>query len=144
MYGILNISEATTLAVHAMTFLAAQDPDRPVSTKEIAEIMAVSDNHLSKVVQRLVRAGLARAQRGPKGGVLLARDSKDISLLEVYEAIEGRLEITKCLLKTRLCKPGECIFGDLLPKITGEVKDYMEKTHLSDLKHVFAGVKLAS
>jgi Rrf2 family protein len=140
MSNIFNISEAASLAMHAMTFMASQKECGPVTSKEMASTMNVSENHLSKVMQRLVKAGLADAHRGPKGGVNLARDSKDITLLEVYEAIEGKLVTLPCLLKTTLCRPGDCIFGDLLYSVNTKIKSYLAATRLSDIEHVFGGI----
>jgi len=91
MSGVLKISNAATIALHAMTYLAAF-PDNKHMTKEIASLHQVSEAHLSKVLQRLTRAGLVKAVRGPKGGFSLAKSADEISLLEVYETIEGTLE----------------------------------------------------
>lgn len=137
MSDILNISEAVSIALHAMTLVAAQEEQVPLSVREIAETLNVSEHHLSKVFQRLTKARLVKPHRGPKGGVTLVKDPDKTSLLEVYEVIEGELESNKCLLKTRLCKPGNCIFGDLIGNVNKQVKDYLSKTKLSDLKHVF-------
>ncbi len=67
MPGILNISEATSLAIHAMIYIEANS-NRKVSTKEIAVEFDASEAHLSKVLQRLVRSGYVKSVRGPKQG----------------------------------------------------------------------------
>ena len=89
-HNMLRISEAASIALHTMAYLA-RNKDRMVSTHEIAGAMGLSENHLAKVRQRLVKAGLVEAQRGPSGGFMLSRPAEDITLLEVYEAIEGPL-----------------------------------------------------
>ena len=142
MNSILNISEAASIAIHAMTFIAALDRETPVSTSEIAGQLDVSENHLSKVLQRLMKAGLVDARRGPKGGFLLARGADEITLLDVFEAIEGPLSVRTCLMKTRICDPGNCILGDMVHEVTSSVKQYLSSHTLEDRKEVF--MKLAA
>jgi Rrf2 family protein len=126
-----------------MVFLAAQESSAPVTTKKMASIMDVSENHLSKVMQRLVKSGLAEARRGPKGGVSIAGDPHKITLLMVYEAIDGRLNISPCLLTTNLCKPGECIFGDLIHSVGRQMKNHLSENSVADVAYVFADHKIS-
>ncbi len=139
MSNVLRISEAASLALHAAVFLAA-NPGKPISTREIASALEVSEAHLSKVMQRLARTGLVNSVRGPKGGFLLARSPARISLLEVYEAIEGRLLPANCLLGTPVCKGEGCILGDLVETLNGQVREYLSRTRLSELVGVYGGI----
>ncbi|MEW6202867.1 MAG: Rrf2 family transcriptional regulator [bacterium] len=139
MHNLLRISEATSLALHAMTYLAAQEKQglHVISTKEISEAIEVSEAHLSKVFQRLARSGLLTAQRGPKGGVMLSDPPSKTNLLSIYEAIEGPLVSSDCLLKSKVCKPQECVMGGLLESINKQIKYYLERTKLSDIAKVY-------
>jgi Rrf2 family protein len=136
MSGLVKFTEAASLALHTMSYLSA-DAERLVPVHEVAERLEVSENHLAKVMQRLVRAGLAHSTRGPKGGFILARDPGAISLLEVYEAIEGPLDTCPCLFPTPRCS-GSCLLGDVIGKANRQVRDHLSRTHLSDLTRVFA------
>lgn len=137
MSSVLKISEAASIALHSMVFLR-ENRERAFSTREIAEALQVSGNHLSKVFQRLSRARLVNSIRGPRGGFTLGRDPSEINLLEIYEAIEGPLTPTDCLLKNPMCKKEGCVFGDLLEKVNREVTDYMAETKLSSfVDHLF-------
>lgn len=137
MSNLLKISEAASLALHAMVYLASQE-NGPVSTARIAEALGVSRAHLSKVMQWLSRDGLVDSVRGPKGGFVLARDPGDITLLDVYEVIEGPLEESECLLDAPACG-GQCILGDLLRSVNRQVAEKLKGTRLADLTGVFAG-----
>lgn len=132
MSSIVKISEATSIAFHSITSLAA-DPERPISTKEIASKFHISEAHLSKVLQRLAKAGLVKSARGPKGGFLLDRPADEITLLDVYEAIDGPLISTTCLLGTPLCGKNGCIFGGMLESVDDQVREYLAGTNLGDL-----------
>jgi Rrf2 family protein len=133
MSSILRISEAASLALHSMAFLAS-DPETPVPTKEIALRLHISEAHLSKVLQRLTRVGLVRSTRGPKGGFILGKPAKDISLLDVYESIEGPMVPNKCLLGKPVYDKDKCILGGLLEEVDKRVKEYLAKTTLDMLE----------
>jgi Rrf2 family protein len=132
MSSVLKISEATSLALHSMAFLAAK-PEQATTTKEIAARFNVSEAHLSKVLQRLTKAGFVESTRGPKGGFALSRPADEISLLDVYEFMEGPLTSRKCLLGTPVCRGNECILGGLLETVDRQLRDYLSKAKLSEL-----------
>lgn len=132
MSNLLKISEAASMGLHAMVLLAV-DPERLLNTKEAASLLDVSEAHLAKVLQRLARAGLVDSVRGPKGGFLLARQPSTITLLEVYEAIEGPIIARNCLFNTQLCDGEHCIFGNLLESVDSQVKEYLGRTKLSEV-----------
>ena len=136
MPSVLKISEAASLALHTVVFLAAH-PDQPESTRAIASILGVSEAHLSKVLQRLTRAGLVRSTRGPRGGFTLARSSEEMTLLEVYEVMEGALTQSQCLLSKPVCGERGCILGGLLIAIDQQVSDYLAQTKVFELADRF-------
>lgn len=133
MANVLKISEATSLALHSMTYLAENHDGKPVSTKEVSEKFGISEAHLSKVFQRLTRVGLVRTQRGPGGGARLGKPAADITLLDIYEAIEGPLEYGSCLLGTRTCNYASCILGQLVHSVNSQVRDYLKANTLAAL-----------
>ena len=128
--GILKISEAATLALHAMVVLA-QNQDRLVSVKEIAGNLEISANHLSKVMQRLNKAGLIDSIKGYNGGFKLVKSEEDINFLSIYELFDGKLQNKTCLLTKKKCT-GECVLGDLVESVNTQVKEKFQKTKLSD------------
>ena len=70
--------------------------NRLVNTKEIAEEHHIPLELLAKVLQALAKHEMVESQNGPKGGYLLAREPRDISIAQVLEAIEGPLGIADC------------------------------------------------
>ena len=140
MANLLRMSEATALALHTMVYLA-RDPEHPVPAREIAGSLHASEAHLAKVLQRLSRAGLVKAQRGPTGGYSTTGNGAEITLLEVYEAIEGSLRSNHCLFEAPVCDGGDCIMGDLLERIHEQVRSYLSETRLSDLIETHEGIE---
>lgn len=131
MQSVLKISEAASIALHAMTYIAFHS-DEPVSTKEIAKSFGVSANHLSKVLQRLVKADLLRSIKGPLGGFELTKKCEDITFLEIYEAIDGKINTGCCLFGRNVCNSEDCIMSDFLNKTNKSVKDFFGNRRLSD------------
>ena len=136
MADVLRISDAASLAMHAMVFMAA-DPARRLAVGEIATQLHVSEAHLSKVLQRLAKAGLVKSVRGPKGGFVLGKPVDQVTLLDAYEAIEGPLASSHCLLGLTSCSAKRCILGDLAGVVNSRVRDYLAKTRLSKLSDIF-------
>jgi Rrf2 family protein len=137
MHGIVKFTEAVSLALHAMAFLAAER-ERRVQIQDIAGALKVSPSHLAKVMQRLAKTGLIRSVRGRTGGFVLARDPGEITALEVYEAVEGPLEICHCLFPEPQCR-GDCMLGDTLAKASGLIRDRLSRASLAELSAVFSG-----
>jgi len=133
MKTALRVSEATSLALHAMALLA-QNGLHALSCNEMATTLSVSEAHLSKVLQRLGKQGFVSSTRGPKGGFRLAKPAGAVSLLEVYEAIDGPVQFSNCLFETPVCEGnGQCIMGDLLASVDDQVLRYLRDTRLTDL-----------
>ena len=140
MPSVLKISEAATMALHAVAYLS-HAKDRPVATKTIADRLSCSEAHLSKVLQRLTKSGILSATRGPKGGFVIARPTSEISLLEVLEIIDGKLSHEACLFDSPVCQGENCILGDLLGSINNQVKSYFEGTTVDSLNGCLAEVE---
>ena len=136
MSNVLRISNAASLALHAMGLLAT-NPERPLATSEAAVTLSVSENHLQKVMQRLHHAGLVRSIRGPHGGFELALPPDRITLMQVYEAIEGPLTLTQCLLGRPRCQGNCCILGHLVESTNREFSQYMSTRTVAQLAEVY-------
>ena len=130
MANLLKISEAASLALHTMSYIAAHK-DKYSTTHEIAQVLQVSENHLSKVCQRLVKAGFIHAVRGPGGGMKLGKPADQINLKEIYEIIDGQIGNNYCLLGKPVCDGSGCVLGDLLKSVNDEVRNYFENTTLA-------------
>lgn len=129
MNSILRISDAASIAFHTMYILASNN-DKLFSTKEIALTLNVSENHLAKVLQRLAKVGLVSSARGPKGGFVLGKKPQEITLLDIYEVIDGPLNPATCLIGKPVCN-NNCILGDLIESINKKVTEQFKSTKLS-------------
>jgi Rrf2 family protein len=114
----------------------ARDSQKQYSAGELSQILKVSQAHLAKVMQRLVKEGMVSSTRGPKGGFILGKPAEEISFLSIYEAIEGPMTSVSCLLAQPVCKNRECIFGDLVQNMNRQILERMANTTLASQKIV--------
>jgi Rrf2 family protein len=85
----VRISEGVEWALHCLVLLATVPPDRALSAARLAEFHGVPAPYLAKHLQALSRAGLVDTVPGPRGGYRLARRPRDVTVLEVVQAVDG-------------------------------------------------------
>ncbi len=139
--NLIRISEPASLSLHAAAILARR-PEERVATKEIASTLRVSEHHLAKVMQQLARAGIVHSTRGPHGGFKLALAPKDITLLQLFEVVEGPLGDAECLLSQQVCDGADCLVGELVHSVHKHVRQYLADTTLAQLAQKFTLVSI--
>jgi len=87
--GITMLSQTSELGIYITLYLALAGDGPPVTPRRLAEVLGGSQTYISKVTGNLVKAGILRAQRGARGGVLLNHKPEQITLLMVVEACQG-------------------------------------------------------
>jgi Rrf2 family protein len=92
----LQISRKIEYGLRAMVCLAAQTPGTVVPFREIARRMDVPEDFLAKILKTLVGRGLVASVRGAHGGYRLTKAPKDITFLDVIEAVEGPFVVSLC------------------------------------------------
>ena len=99
----LQITRKIEYGLRAMIFLASQSSERQVPLAEIARRMQVPEDFLAKILKILVARNLVRSTRGAHGGYSLARLPRDITFLDVIEAVEGRIVVNVCQADHEAC-----------------------------------------
>lgn len=100
----MQISTHFRYGLRVLVELASSGNSKPLSLKLISERQELPVKFIEHLVSKLKSAGIVQSYRGKFGGYLLARSPEDITLLDVFIALEPRQKILKCL-----SKPGECI-----------------------------------
>jgi Rrf2 family transcriptional regulator, cysteine metabolism repressor len=85
----MKLTRASSYALHAVAFMAAQKSDKPVASHNIAAARNIPERFLLKVLKPLVSARVLHSIKGPNGGYRLARSPGDITMLEIIEAVDG-------------------------------------------------------
>jgi Rrf2 family protein len=128
MSKIVTLSEAASIALHGMILVAKSK--KLINVVQIADVTTSSKHHVAKVFQRLVKENFVESQRGPSGGFALKKKAKDISLLEIYEAIEGKIVINECPLDKAVCPFDKCILNSVTKDMTIQYRNYLESKTL--------------
>jgi Rrf2 family protein len=104
----LNLSQAGEYALSSLARLALCFP-RAVPVEDLARVQGIPRPFLAKILGRCAKAGIVRAKTGPSGGMSLARDPENITLLNVIEACEGDFQRARCVFYSeRVCDGPAC------------------------------------
>jgi len=130
MSQLISLSEAAAIGLHSMVYIASSK--EKLNVNQISEFIGSSKHHVAKVMQRLVKEDLVSSNRGPAGGFEMKKSPEEITLLDIYEAIEGPINTHICLGNKMVCPFRKCVFGDLSNKMTIEFKNYMQSRTLAE------------
>jgi Rrf2 family protein len=130
MSQIIALSEAATIGLHSMVLIARSKD--VINVGQISDKIQSSRHHVAKIMQRLVKDGYISSNRGPNGGFVLRKKPEEISLLNVYECIEGKFEVQTCPGDKAICPFGCCLMGDLSHRLSFELRDYLSKKMLNE------------
>jgi Rrf2 family protein len=106
----MQITRQADYAVRAVLYLARLGGGERAATSTVAEEQRIPPSFLAKIISQLSIAGLLHTSRGARGGVTLARPAKEITLLDVIEAIDGPIMLNECV-----GEEGDCSFDDDCP-----------------------------
>lgn len=112
----------------------ARQPERVFAASELAAASRVSVSTASKILKRLVRAGLLRSLRGAHGGYALARPAGEISLAQVIDALEGPPGLTECSVRDGLCAQEQgCAIRGNWQAVDRLIRQTLAQTSLADM-----------
>lgn len=87
----MKLTRSLEQAVCIITLLSTQDNMAPLASDAISQRLQVSSSYLKKIMRKLVVQNIIRSVSGNNGGFSLAKNPKDITLLEIVEAVESDL-----------------------------------------------------
>ena len=87
--AMFNLSRKALLAIEAIVDIAHHGRSDPVPSRDFAERLGIARRHLEPVLQALVRDGILKSIRGPRGGYVLARERRRITLGDIVRAAQG-------------------------------------------------------
>jgi Rrf2 family protein len=106
----MQITRQADYAVRAVYYLTQLGSENRAATSQIAKEQHIPPSFLAKIISQLSVAGLLHTSRGARGGVSLAREPEEISLLDVVEAIDGPIVLNECV-----ADEGSCTFTQECP-----------------------------
>ena len=129
----MNLNRSVTYGMIAMGHIARQTDAPWVQTEEISDKYNLPNDYLLKIMNHLVRAGLLRGKRGPHGGFSLAKPAKEISLLEIIEAVEGSIKNYYEIAQQAKKQKYAVKMDEICSKAADQAIAILKKAKLSDL-----------
>lgn len=128
---MLTLSKKSSLALEAVLDVAYNSRPHPVQSKDITQRQGIPQRYLEQVLQKLVRAGLLKGVRGPRGGYTLAKERRRITLGDVLRVID-RMEHDDDDAPTHSAL-GEAIIGPIRETVQVELLRKFDEVSMEDL-----------
>ncbi len=131
---MLSLSSSTGYAIKALNALP-NPGGKSLAAEAVAERADVPGPYLAKLVQRLVEAGLVTSKQGRSGGLLLAKDPSDITILEIASAVEATPRFDRCLMGLSQCSDDRpCPAHNFWKGQRAGVESWLRTTTLADFR----------
>lgn len=126
------ISRSAEYSLRAVVCLAA-NRRIPLTTQQIAGATHIPAGYLAKLLQALVKAGIAASRRGVNGGFVLARDPRGLTLLEVVRVSDESHRIDRCPLALASHCRRLCPLHQRIDRAAALAERELEAVNLQDL-----------
>jgi Rrf2 family iron-sulfur cluster assembly transcriptional regulator len=127
------LNQTAIYALRAMAVMAGIGADSSLTVDELSDRTGVPKHYLSKVMRRLVQAGLVRGQRGHGGGFGLLRPAHTIRLGAILAAADCDVDAGRCAFGFAACDPkNPCALHPVWSRFQDGVREFTERTTLAD------------
>jgi len=128
------LSQTAEYALRAMAWLATTPSEEPMRVKDLSTSTGIPSHYLSKVMRRLVLAGLLTSQKGQGGGFLLARPPEEIRFLDILTAVDAYSTDDRCAFGWGQCDAVHpCPLHGSWSRLNEQLKSWAEGTTLADI-----------
>ncbi len=130
----MKLSTRTRYAVRALVDLGVNYKGRPIQIKDIAKRQKLSVRYLENLFTVLRAGGILISEKGHGGGFSLAKNPKNINILEVVELVEGKISLVDCLVNYTICDNiPTCVTHDIWREINDTIIANLKKITLKSL-----------
>jgi FeS assembly SUF system regulator len=133
---MLRLTKKADYSLIALKLFASRKGknEEALSAKELADASGIPLPILSKLLQKLGKSGFLESAYGTNGGYRLARDPRDISVLEVIRAIDGPIVLANCFTHDTSCgHSGRCTVRRPLRRIHEGILHLLESVSIEDM-----------
>ena len=123
----MRITRAGEYAVRCVLYMSGIEKNQVVNRKKISKEMDIPDQFLGKIAQQLARSGFIEIIQGAKGGYRLLMEPKEITLLDVVEAITGEIFLNDCLMNPDSCaRSSSCSVNAIWKKAREQLRNSLK------------------
>jgi Rrf2 family protein len=148
---VLKPSKKVALAFEAVIDIAYHGGAEPVQSQDIARRLGLPRRYLEQVLQQLVRCGVLKGVRGPRGGYRLARERRRITVGEVVRVLEGADENSGAgngddhTTPAASASPlGLRVIGPFWDRVSNDIMERLDRLTIEDLCRDAEGQEIAS
>ncbi len=105
----MRLSTKGRYAVTAMMDIALHEKQGPVTLADISQCQGISLSYLEQLFSKLRKHGLVTGVRGPGGGYRLAKKAGEISIADIIQSVDEKLDMTSCGGKGNCSKGDKCL-----------------------------------
>jgi Rrf2 family iron-sulfur cluster assembly transcriptional regulator len=123
-------------AVVSLVDIANRIQIEPVKLSDISRRQNIPVGYLEQIFCKLKNAGLVKAIKGPGGGYKLAKDLKEINIKQIIDAVDEKIQITKCgnnPLQRCINKNIKCLTHDFWQGLTEHIASYLSSISIEDI-----------
>ena len=132
----MKLTSKGRYAVMAMADLAKNNAKDPTSLTEISLRQGISISFLEQLFLKLRKDNLVKSVRGPLGGYVLSKPSKEIKLLSIISAVDEKIKTVKCRKESKKGCNGKsikCITHNLWDDLETHINKFFEDNTLNDV-----------
>jgi Rrf2 family protein len=129
------ITRASEYAI--LSLIVLSKTDLPMDSETLSNELSISKSFLAKILQSLAKSGILKSYKGVNGGFVLIKDPKDINMLTVMSAVEGKAPtVFDCSPSLTACpsnKASLCSLWPFLNKLQYKIDIFLAALTLSDI-----------
>jgi len=134
----MRITTTSRYGVRALFDVAYHGGGQPTQIKDISRRQKISQRYLEQIFNKLLKAGLLKSRRGPRGGYMLSRDPSEITVGDIITAAQGPIVPVRCLDEELSKRKGcdlvdACITRQVWKQTQRLLVDYYASVSIGDL-----------
>ena len=140
----MKFSAKLEYALLALIYLKCEPDEEPISGRVLSEKLHIPYRFLEQILADLKKAGLVRSVRGYKGGYRLNKGPSEITIFDVYQVTEGKLEPWDCDESLGRCNKNmnQCVISHFYSDLKETMKNLMQSYSLTKLCSTAQTLKL--
>lgn len=131
---MFSISARTRYSILALMELASKKDRGPISLHNIAENRGISLKYLENIFKLLKKNRIVRSTRGPEGGYELLTSAENLTLFQIFDAVDGPLQTMDCIYDPSFCKKdSNCSLKDFLEELQSNIFAFLKSKTLEQI-----------
>lgn len=131
----MRITQQADYALRITTLLSQQKV--PTGASDLAESVKAPQRFTMKLLHELTQKGIVRSTRGAGGGYILAIKAEELTIRQVIEAVDGKIEISKCLSDCHQClnNPNKsvCRFHNVFAQLNQQLTERLDRLTIAQM-----------